>query len=450
LLAAALAVRVVIWLALEPVGLFGDERDYNALAVGLVLRHEYASQPGVPTSLRPPLYPFFLAGVYSLAGVENFPAVRLAQLGISLATALVLYRLGAAAYDRRVGLVQCGLYLFYPSLLGFNNLLYAEVLFIFWLCAACCCLVLALRRAAPGWLVAGGVLLGLAALTRSVAWLLPVLLGPFLLFAWPGGWGRRARVVLLFVVPFAATLAPWAVRNTRLEKTFVAVDTMSGRNFMMGNYEYTPLFRAWDAISMTGEQDWFAVLVRSDPAALQTTQGQRDKLALRYGLRYALDHPAETARRDAVKFFNFWGLERELVGGAARGFFGGLPAAVVWLLALAVFASYAAVFLLGVLGAFLFPPPDRRVHALLLLVILFVCAAHTASFGHSRYHLPVMPLVMAYSASALVRLREVWAQRRRPRFWLAAGVCALFVAAWAAEVGVVYTDRFIGVLGGAS
>ncbi len=450
LLALGVLLRIVLWLYFWPVQLHNDELDYNLLAVNLAHHNEFAYERGRPLSLRPPLYPFFLAGIYSLAGVENHQAARLAQIGLSLATALLLYRLGGAVYDRRVGVVLCFLFLFYPSFLGFNYLLYAEVLFTFLLCTACYFLVLALKEQSLAWLVPGGVVLGLAALTRSVVWLLPPLVCLHLLLSWRNGYGQRALAVLLFAVPFAATLAPWSLRNTRLEKTFVAVDTMGGRNFMMGNYEHTPLFRAWDAIGMTGEKDWFAVLIRSDPSAMTTTQGQRDRLALRYGIRYALEHPGQTVQRDVVKFFNFWGLEREIIGGAAYGYYGTLSTPVIWLLTLVIFSSYAVVFLLGVLGVFLFPPSDWRIHSLLLLVILFVCAAHSAVFAHSRYHLPVMPLLMVYSANALIHFREVWSQRKRFRFWAACGVGFVFVAAWITEIAVVYTDRFIRLLGATS
>jgi hypothetical protein len=45
-------------------------------------------------------------------------------------------------------------------------------------------------------------------------------------------------------------------------------------------------------------------------------------------------------------------------------------------------------------------PVDVRMHWFLLLLIAFVCAAHTAVFGHERYRLPLMPLMIIYGLPA--------------------------------------------------
>src|SRR5437588_753867 len=136
----------------------------------------------------------------------------------------------------RLGLWLAALYAFYPSLLGFNNLLLTEVLFTFLLSAFCYLVVLFFRREHLSYLLAAGVVLGLATLSRSVLWLFPPVFALYLLIFWKASWLRRLLAVAAVAVPFAAIIAPWAVRNSKLERTFVAIDTMGGRNFMMGNY----------------------------------------------------------------------------------------------------------------------------------------------------------------------------------------------------------------------
>src|SRR5581483_6835830 len=131
--------------------------------------------------------------------------------------------------------------------------------------------------------------------------------------------------------------------------------TMGGRNFMMGNYRYTPLYRAWDAISIEGEQSWDHEVRAAYPPEQYATQGQVDKLALRQGLKFVRENPGLTLRRDLIKFFDFWGLERELIAGAGRGYWGHLGTPAIALLAAVVFGSYAAVMFLGIFGALLAP-----------------------------------------------------------------------------------------------
>jgi 4-amino-4-deoxy-L-arabinose transferase-like glycosyltransferase len=440
-------VRLALWLwyAGQSIHIW-DERDYNALAISLAERGEFAFRPGSPTAFRPPLYPVIVAGLYRLAGVESFQTVRLLQAGLSLLNVLLLYRLGARVFDRRVGLWAAGLYCFYPSLLGFNILLLTEVLFTFLLCATCYVLVLALQRASFAWLALGGVLLGLAALTRSVLWLFPAVLSVLLLRWWPQDRARRAIAAGLLVATFALTIAPWVIRNTRLEQTFVAIDTMGGRNFMMGNYRFTPLYRAWDAVSLTGEEFWYHELESTYSRTELSTQGQIDRLAFRQGLAFVQANPALTLQRDIVKFFHFWGLERELIAGAAAGlaggYFGPLPMQFIVVLTVVIFGSYVTAMVSGVFGMVMAPPPDRRIHGLFLAVIAFICAVHTVTFGHSRYHLPIMPLVLLYAASAWVHAGEIWRRRRERSFLLAAGLSGMFVLWWLWEIFVVDGERY--------
>jgi hypothetical protein len=233
------------------------------------------------------------------------------------------------------------------------------------------------------------------------------------------------------VAAFAGTIAPWAVRNTRLQGTFVAIDTMGGRNFMMGNYQYTPLYRSWDAVSLEGEQSWIYEVCATYPPEQRTTQGQIDKLALRQGVQFVRAHPGLTLQRAVVKFFDFWGLERELIAGAGRGLFGQLSKPALLGLAAVVGGAYVAVMVLATFGLVFAPPADRRAHWLLLCVILFVCGLHTLVFGHSRYHLPLIPLALVYAAGAVTHAGAIWRQRTSSRFALAAALCAVLFAGWA-------------------
>jgi 4-amino-4-deoxy-L-arabinose transferase-like glycosyltransferase len=442
LLAGAL-VRLALWLWFtgQPIHIW-DERDYNALAISLAERGELAFAPGSPTSLRPPLYPAAVAGLYRLVGVESFQTVRLLQAGLSLVNVVLLYRLGARIFNRRVGLWAAGLYCFYPSLLGFNNLLLTEVLFTFLLCATCYALVVGLQRASFGALAVGGLLLGLAALTRSVLWPFPAVLSVLLLHWWPEHPRRRMVAAGLLIAAFALTIAPWVIRNTRLEQTFVAIDTMGGRNFMMGNFRYTPLYRAWDAVSLTGEESWYRELESTYSRTELSTQGQIDRLAFRQGLAFVQENPALTLQRDVVKFFHFWGLERELIAGAALGYFGPIPTPFIVVLTGVIFGSYVITMLSGVFGMVMAPPADTRIHGLFLATIGFICAVHTVTFGHSRYHLPVMPLVLLYAASAWVHGPEIWRRRRGWSFRLAAGLSGVLVLWWLWEILVVDGERY--------
>jgi hypothetical protein len=67
-------------------------------------------------------------------------------------------------------------------------------------------------------------------------------------------------------------------------------------------------------------------------------------------------------------------------------------------------------------------------------------------FGHSRYHLPLIPLVLVYAAGALTHAGAIWRQRTSPRFALAVALCAVLFAGWAWSFVAVDWDLLTGAL----
>jgi 4-amino-4-deoxy-L-arabinose transferase-like glycosyltransferase len=441
---AGAVVRIALWIWFAPIGLsIFDERDYDRIARNLVQSGEFALVAGSPTSLRPPLYPAAVAALYGVFGIDNLQVVRLVQVVVSAITCWFIYRLGTRVFGQRVAALGACMTWLYPSLLIFPNLLLTETLFTCLLCAFCLLLVSALEHSGGSLRLvsAAGAILGLAALTRSVLWPFSVVLVPLLLIAWPGRFRRRVMAATLLVLTCVLVLLPWAVRNTVLERTLVTVDTMGGRNVMLGNYEYTPWYRMWDAISLEGDQNWFAVL-RSEHALDELrTQGQIDQAAFRRGVAFAIANPLLTVERAVVKFFDFWGLEREIVAGAEYGYFGPITTSAILLLAMAITGAYTAAIVMGIFGVMLAPPADRRLHLFMLLLVGFVCALHVVTYGHSRYHLPLMPLVMLYAASAWQQRRNAWNRRWSRRSWLASCLCGTFAVAWL-QIALADAARF--------
>jgi 4-amino-4-deoxy-L-arabinose transferase-like glycosyltransferase len=434
ILAAGLILRLILLWRFDGMDLrVWDERDYDVLAANLVRYGEYAFEPGTPTSLRPPLYPAMVAGIYKVAGVGNYQAVRLVQIGLGLATAAVVYMIGRGAYGPRAGLIAAAICCFYPSLVGATNLVLTETLFTLLVCLLVLWFQRYLSSERRGWLFAAGVTLGLAALTRSVLWLFPPLAFLYLLFLGrERTWLGRLASATTLVLAFCVTLAPWTIRNTLLQKTFTTVDVMGGRNVMMGNYEHTLEDRPWATIELKGETAWHSVLAENQ-SLKGKTQGQIDKLAMRYAIDYVLSHPVQTIRRSTAKFFHFWQLERELIAGAQTGLWGNFGKPAILGMAAVILGAYVVTMAAGIFGVWL-RPMDWRLHVLLLLLIAFVTGLHALAFGHSRYHLPLMPLVILYAAGAIDQWRRL--AGRWKSFGFAAAVACLLVlgASWALEI----------------
>jgi 4-amino-4-deoxy-L-arabinose transferase-like glycosyltransferase len=407
-----------------------DERDYNLLATNLWKHGQFAIHKDQICSSRPPLYPAMIAVVYGVAGIENFQAVRFVQAALSLVLVWQVYLLAGRLFDKRTALVAAAIACFYPSLVGFTVLLLSEILFSVLLLAGLLALQKYWAQASLLKLAEAGLWFGAATLTRSVLWPFIPLFGLYVFVADRTSFARRTLAALVAIAAFIAPIAPWTYRNVQLERTFIAVDVLGGRNLMMGNYEHTLEYRAWDTITVHGPQSWDQTLAVETPHYRELTQGERDKLAMSRGLRYIVDHPLVFLRRSTIKFFNFWQLPRTLVAGLADGRWGHFSKLSISVIAGVLFIGYGATLLLGVCGFLVLPPNDHRTHWFLFLIVTFVCAVHTVVFAHSRYHLALMPLLFVYSAQAFVRSRELWAARGSKAGWLAATVCLLLVGSW--------------------
>lgn len=444
--AAAVAVRVVLAFTFgaHPPQI-ADARDYDRLAIGLVETGAYAYS-GELTSLRPPLYPAMVAVIYGVFGVGSYVAVSLVQSVISMATMLMVHRMGNRLIGPQAGLIAAAIFGFYPSLLAFNCQLLSETLFTFLFIAAVFA-SLQLQRAVD-WRIAVllGIMLGLGALTRSILWVCSVPILGFLILTSIGDLRWRLRDAAIAAFVFAAVLAPWAWRNTRLHETFSLVDVMGGRNVMMGNYEYTPLERSWATVSdVTGDKAWNRVLADSQPNGLRgLTQGQIDKLAMKYGVKYFFAHPAQSIQRSTIRFFNFWQLDRTFVAGFQKGLWGETSKPALAIAFLVFSGGYAIVALASILGFFTATWPWRirslsalGVHGLLLLWIVLPCAVHTIAFAHSRYHQPLIPILAIYAAITFDRLlSKDWSAVRRA-FLPAAIVGVILILGWIRELVMV-------------
>ena len=433
-LLAGLAVRLALLAHTEPLPLrIVDEQHYAALATSLLHGHGFAWEPGRATSIRPPLYPLFIAGVWRLAGSESLQAARAANVVLALLMVIAVYRLAARLFDRRVAVTAAVIVAFYPSLLFSGLLLLTEVLFTLLVVVLTLQHLGLVDRPTPGRALLLGATVGAAALTRSALWPLPIVLVPLLVLSLRGPWRRRIHIATCVVAGYLLVVAPWAARNTQLQRTLTIVDTMGGLNLRMGNYEHTPEDRMWDAVTLTGQKSWSHALAQAHPDSALWTEGQREKWAQREAIAYMLSNPATTARRSLLKFFDFWGLERELLAGLQQR----LYQPPVWFARLATVAtvvSYPLVLLAGAVGFLCAARVDRPTHAFILVLVVFLTAIHSLVFGHSRYHLPLVPLLAMYAAAACSPAPRR-ALRANPRLAAAAVLtCAMFITIWCREV----------------
>jgi 4-amino-4-deoxy-L-arabinose transferase-like glycosyltransferase len=176
----------------------------------------------VPTLIRLPGYPAFLAAIFSLFGTEHYSAVLRAQVVIDLATCFLIAETARRTISERAGKIAFILAVLCPFTANYCASPLTETLSIFATAAALLMIVCALGEnpARHHWIMAG-LAVAIAILLRPDG---GVLLAAILVYiAWRSFQGSVAKdrkqlltgAAVMLVIALAP-LVPWTVRNWRV------------------------------------------------------------------------------------------------------------------------------------------------------------------------------------------------------------------------------------------
>jgi len=138
LLAVALVVRLGYVAATPGYEAVNDAHNYDVHAQSIAAGHGFArigSGPSGETAFRPPGYPYFLAGIYAVTGVEHakptdrYNAGRVANALVGTAIVALVGLIAYRLFGRRVGLVAMALSAVYLPLVLISGTLMSEPLF---------------------------------------------------------------------------------------------------------------------------------------------------------------------------------------------------------------------------------------------------------------------------------------------------------------------------------
>jgi 4-amino-4-deoxy-L-arabinose transferase-like glycosyltransferase len=172
-----------------------------------------------------PLYQVFLLGVIKLFGAHLLP-IRIVQCIFGALAAVSVGVIGRALAGSRGTWAGVAMALFWPGVqLPAETL--TENLHTTLFVAAIAVIILALGwqdpRKGAALAAAGGILLGLAALTRSVSFAFIPLAALWIFFE--AGWRRGLKLGSVIVLAGMAMVAPWTLRNLRLYGELVPIET---------------------------------------------------------------------------------------------------------------------------------------------------------------------------------------------------------------------------------
>lgn len=250
----AFALRAVfVWNNHSNLGLGQDSLWYSLVAGEiahgkpirfLVLEHVGARVHVMPilTAAHGILFPLIVAAGEKL-GATSFTATRLVGGGLGSCAAIAIGVLAHELAGRRVGLCAAVLAAIYPPFILNDALLMSEPLYRLLVVLAVLAALRMRHRSPPAAAVAFGVIVGLAALTRTEGSLLLLFLGVPLLWRVGHAW-RRLGVALVAAL---VVVSPWVVRNWSVFGS-PTLSTGSGSVLVAANCQqtyYGPLLGGW-------------------------------------------------------------------------------------------------------------------------------------------------------------------------------------------------------------
>ncbi len=357
-----------------------------------------------------PLYPYFLALVYSTVGSSPL-TVRLVQAIVSAGSCALLADAGWRIFSRCAGIAAGLLLATYPPAIFLDTLIQKSVLDLFFLSLALWLIsrLLAVSRRSIWWQL--GLAFGCLSLTRENA---GVLIVPTLIWlALQRSIVVRDRAIFgaLFFAGLATVLAPVAIRNAIVGGEFFVTTAQLGPNLYIGNNEhsdgtYTPLRPLREKASFE-RQD--ATDLAEQALGHSLTPGEVSSYYTGQVLRFAATQPSRWLRLLGRKFLLAWNAT-EIADTEDQYTY----AHWSWPLAIGAMWNLGVLAPLAALGIWITAGEWRRLWILYVMLATYV-ASVVLFYVFARYRFPMVPFLILFAGAGLVGLPGFLRRHRAPQ-----------------------------------
>jgi 4-amino-4-deoxy-L-arabinose transferase-like glycosyltransferase len=408
----AFLLRLATIVATADSTLFSDMAEYDVRAHILLERRRFEFD-----AWRGPGYPLVLALLYALPGPDLL-AARIGNAVLAGLSAMLTAVLATGFVGRRAALAAGGVVAAYPALVLSSVYVMPEGLYG---CLTLGALLLGGRMTGAASSTAG-VFAGYAALTRSLGVaLVPAIVLGSLIHDWRARrWRRPIVCSALLSAAFALTIAPWLWHTTRASGGPM-LDSSSAFNLLAGNNP-----RATGRLeipNVTWILETYLVGARDE--------AERNRRGIRGSWNWLASNPGAWLKLLPAKAGYLWGLEgREHVWLYSHSYFGARSPGTVWIWGAVILISFPVLAVPALFGL-LRPGLTSRLTGLhIVLLLATVTGLHLASFGESRFHLPLVPVLAILAARGLAATHERFTHVR----YAACAVAVLaLTTAWATQ-----------------
>ena len=372
----ALAVRGAFIFSLQDGYYFPDSIFYSDAAVSLINNGQFGEYH------RGPVYPAFLAAIYSLFG-EKVLYVRIIESLLGALLAVVVAMLAKRIGDEIVGALAGILWSVFPIAVFIAGLVYpTSLVTIFLAGGALCVLPYAYQELSTKRVFFAGFLWGLGSLTVPMVVATIAVVSGWLIY-----WGRPQRLALvsLFLFGSALTIVPWTIRNYLVYDRLVAIEPRALKHLPRLSHSDNTL-----------PDDKIAAIMK-----------RPDFFAVRFGkefLHFFQPYPDRIKMSKAGVRDNVHARKPRVVKNTIfkQG----------QLITLVSILSTVPAFVFAIIGSAVMwrRKEQRRALSMLWAIILSFAAGYSVFVSQTRYRIPVEPYIIILSAYGLA---QTWQLLRR-------------------------------------
>jgi tetratricopeptide (TPR) repeat protein len=360
-----------------------------------------------------PLYPYFLAVLYSVVG-HSLWAVRVVQAALGSAACVLLALAGRTFFSPIVAAVAGVLLAVYAPAIFFDGLVHKASLDLFLMTTLLLSLAMVEKDRTARWPVFWtGVALGALALTRENALVLVPVLVAWMGTRSPSGKLDRAlgSRIACFFVGIGLVLSPVLARNYAVGREVFVTTSQFGANFYGGNNEqadgtYEPL--RWGHGEYPQERE-DAFNIAADALGHKPTAKEVSNYWSSRAWAWIRSHPGDWLKLLGRKLLLVWNAYEIPDSDDPLVYEDASPL----LSALGHVFFFGTLCPLALVGVFATRSDWRRLSAL-YLVVLGIAASTTLFFVFARYRYPMVPVLALFAAAGLRELVRL-ARSRQPR-----------------------------------
>ncbi len=343
-----------------------------------------ANVPLRPTALKPPVYPVLVSLVFFAFGMKNFFALFLIHALLAAITCVLLYLAVAKVSHYRAAIAGLVFALYPPFIYHSVTVPESTTATLFLISLFCYALVkIHDRFDQKKWIVVS-IIGGLLAMTEPVTVPFMFLALLYVAYLTLGSLKKVSLEMVTAVVVFAATIAPWTVRNYLTFKQFVFIKSNFGSTLAMSGIRLPQETKLSLAKEVQGMDE-----VNEDKAIKKAV------------LSWILENPVMYLRRLPDNFRSFWWETGRYTDDRSTTYFFGRKVPYILLL---IFSIPAMFWNLVQLGTDAKARSHMHIYHGVMFILIFTYTAIYTLVGavNLRYHFPVEFGMFIFCADAIL------------------------------------------------